>query len=158
MNLFFFEHQGNNLLRAKEVVILDTGYHLTSHPTNLTSRYTLCIEFVTNKVIKWAHLVTCFVKSTSPTPFIWHSSNLAQMLWTHWRCAYDFFFSKNLNVLELKSFFKHVLSRRHLLCIINSSYTFILTFFKLCTIVMDTLKMCMWFSGRLHILFTKIYM
>ena len=32
----------------------------------------------------------------------------------------------------------------YLLCVINSSYIFKLTFFKPCTVVMDTLKMCMW--------------
>jgi hypothetical protein len=35
MSLLFFEHQGNHLLRAKGVVILDMGHHLTSHPTDL---------------------------------------------------------------------------------------------------------------------------
>jgi hypothetical protein len=34
MSLLFFDHQGNDLLRAKGVVILDTGQHLTSHPTD----------------------------------------------------------------------------------------------------------------------------
>jgi hypothetical protein len=28
MSLLFFENQGNDLLRAKGVVILDTGHHL----------------------------------------------------------------------------------------------------------------------------------
>jgi hypothetical protein len=35
MSLLFFEHQGNGLLRAKGVVILDTGHHLTSRPTDI---------------------------------------------------------------------------------------------------------------------------
>jgi hypothetical protein len=35
MSLRFFEHQGNDLLRARWVVILDTGNHLTSHPTDI---------------------------------------------------------------------------------------------------------------------------
>jgi hypothetical protein len=60
----------------------------------------------------------------------------------------------------------------YLLCVINSSHTFRLTFIKPCTIVMDThtftltflkpctvavdtLKMCMWLSGRLQTLFVK---
>jgi hypothetical protein len=38
MSLLFFEHQGNDLLRAKGVVILDTGHLLTSHPTNIYSK------------------------------------------------------------------------------------------------------------------------
>jgi hypothetical protein len=43
----------------------------------------------------------------------------------------------------------------YLLCVINSSSMFRLTFFKPCTVVMDTLKMCMWLSGRLQTLFDK---
>jgi hypothetical protein len=35
----------------------------------------------------------------------------------------------------------------YLLCEINSSDTYRLTFSKLCTIVMNTLEMCMWLSG-----------
>jgi hypothetical protein len=31
----------------------------------------------------------------------------------------------------------------YLLCVMNSFHTFKLTFFKLCTVVMDTLKICM---------------
>jgi hypothetical protein len=34
MSLLFFDYQGNDLLRAKGIVILDTGHHLTSHPTD----------------------------------------------------------------------------------------------------------------------------
>ena len=34
MSLLFFENQGNDLLCAKGVVILDTGHLLTSHPTD----------------------------------------------------------------------------------------------------------------------------
>ena len=34
-SLLFIEMQWNGLLRAKGVVILDTGYHLTSHPTDI---------------------------------------------------------------------------------------------------------------------------
>jgi hypothetical protein len=85
---------------------------------------------------------TYFVYSTPPMPFGWHSSSLAQLLWTHWRCACDFLevfgqFSKNLHVVGLKSFFQHVLNRWHLhvLCVINSSHIFRLTFFKPCTVV-----------------------
>jgi hypothetical protein len=49
---------------------------------------------------------------------------------------------------------------RYLLCVIKSSHTFWLTFFKPCTVVMDALMMCMWrfgstrdghFSKNLHI-------
>jgi hypothetical protein len=44
------------------------------------------------------------------TPLGWHSSNLVQLLWTHWRCAYDFLedyrhYLKNLHVVELGHFF-----------------------------------------------------
>jgi hypothetical protein len=39
VSLFFFEHQGNDLLRVKGVVILDTGHHLTSPPTDLKLKY-----------------------------------------------------------------------------------------------------------------------
>jgi hypothetical protein len=53
------------------------------------------------------------------------------------------------------SFFQHVLNRRQLLCVINSSHTFRLTFFKPCTVIMDTLKICMQLSGRLQTLFEK---
>ena len=35
MNLLFYEIQWNGLLRAKGVVILDMGPHLTSYPTDL---------------------------------------------------------------------------------------------------------------------------
>jgi hypothetical protein len=35
MSLLFFDYQGNDILRAKGVVILDTGHHLSSNPTNL---------------------------------------------------------------------------------------------------------------------------
>ena len=35
MSLLFIEIQWNGLLRAKGVVILDTGHHLTSHPTDI---------------------------------------------------------------------------------------------------------------------------
>ena len=36
-SLLFIEIQWNGLLRAKGVVILDTGHHLTSHPTDIFS-------------------------------------------------------------------------------------------------------------------------
>ena len=36
-SLLFIETQRNGLLRAKEVVILDTGHHLMSHPTDMTT-------------------------------------------------------------------------------------------------------------------------
>ena len=36
-SLLFIETQRNGLLRAKEVVILDTGHHLTSHPMDMTT-------------------------------------------------------------------------------------------------------------------------
>jgi hypothetical protein len=55
-------------------------------------------------------------------------------------------------------FFQHVLHRVYILCVINSSHTFRLTFFKPCTIVMDTLKMCMWLFGSDRTFFRKIYM
>ena len=35
MSLLFYEIQWNGLLRAKGVVIFDTGHHLTSHPTDM---------------------------------------------------------------------------------------------------------------------------
>ena len=35
MSLLFYEIQWNGLLRAKGVVIFDTGHHLTSHPTGM---------------------------------------------------------------------------------------------------------------------------
>ena len=35
-SLLFIEIQRNGLLRAKGVIILDTGHHLTSHPTDIT--------------------------------------------------------------------------------------------------------------------------
>jgi aerobic-type carbon monoxide dehydrogenase small subunit (CoxS/CutS family) len=44
-------------------------------------------------------------------------------------------FSKNLHIVELSH-----LNRWHLLCVINLSHSFLLTFFKPCTVVMDTLK------------------
>jgi hypothetical protein len=52
------------------------------------------------------------------------------------------------------------ISSRHLLigfllCVINSSHTFRLTFFKPCTVVMDTLKMCMWLFGSVWTFFIK---
>jgi hypothetical protein len=53
------------------------------------------------------------------------------------------------------SFFQHVLNRRHLLCEINSSHTFRPTFIKPCTVVMDTLKMCMWLFGCIRTFFEK---
>jgi hypothetical protein len=46
----------------------------------------------------------------------------------------------------------------YLLCVIKSSYTLRPTFFKPCSVVMDTLKMCMWrfesahFSKNLHVI------
>jgi hypothetical protein len=51
VSLLFFEHQGNDLLRAKGVVILDTGHHLTFHPTDMQFKvYTVYIEFFPNDV------------------------------------------------------------------------------------------------------------
>ena len=38
-SLFSIEIQWNGLLRAKWVVILDTGHYLTSHPTDIKSSY-----------------------------------------------------------------------------------------------------------------------
>jgi uncharacterized membrane protein len=43
----------------------------------------------------------------------------------------------------------------YLLCVINSFYTFRLTFSKLYTVVMDTLKMCMWLFGSVWTFFEK---
>jgi hypothetical protein len=40
-----------------------------------------------------------------------------------------------------------------LLCVINSSYTFKLTFFKPCTFVMVTFTMCMWLFGSVRTFF-----
>jgi hypothetical protein len=51
--------------------------------------------------------------------------------------SYEFHFAGDI-------LFQHVLNRQYLLWVINSSQTFGLTFTKLCTVVMDTLKMCMW--------------
>jgi hypothetical protein len=44
----------------------------------------------------------------------------------------------------------------YLLCVINFSYTFRLIFFKPCTVVMDTLKMCMWLFGSDRTFFEKL--
>jgi hypothetical protein len=49
------------------------------------------------------------------------------------------------------------LNRWHLLCVINSSHTFKLTFFKPCTVVIDTLKMCMWVFGSIRTFFEKLH-
>jgi hypothetical protein len=43
----------------------------------------------------------------------------------------------------------------YLLCVINSSHTFRLTFFKPCIVVIDTLKMCMWLFGSIRTFFEK---
>jgi hypothetical protein len=45
----------------------------------------------------------------------------------------------------------------YLLCVINSSHTFTLTFFKLCTVLMDTLKICMWLFGSAWTFFKKLH-
>ena len=59
----------NGLLRANEVVkcILDTGHHLTSHPTDIQNR--LCkkykhISYLTNINCTWAKLLYFVVKIT----------------------------------------------------------------------------------------------
>ena len=62
VSLLFFEHQGNDLLRAKGVVILDTGHLLTSHPTDIQSKvYSACkiSSFKLKLLIK-----TCFVQKS----------------------------------------------------------------------------------------------
>jgi hypothetical protein len=46
----------------------------------------------------------------------------------------------------------------YLLCVINPSHTFRLTFFKPCTVVTNILKMCMWLSKKCSDIFRKIYM
>jgi hypothetical protein len=53
------------------------------------------------------------------------------------------------------SFFQHVLNKQHLLCVINFSRMFRLTFFKPCTVVMDTLKMCLWLFGSIQTFFEE---
>jgi hypothetical protein len=88
---------------------------------------------------------------------------LAQLLWTHWRRTCDvlelFGHFSNLRVVELSNF-TSMLAGGHcligyLLCVIKSSRTFRLTFFKPCTVVVDTLKMCMWFFGSVQTFFEK---
>jgi hypothetical protein len=53
---------------------------------------------------------------------------------------------------------------RYLLCVINFSHTFWLTFSKPCTVVMDTLKRCVWllevygyFSKNLHVVELSLF-
>ena len=43
MSLLVNEIQRNGLLRAKGVVILDTGHHLTSHPMDIFSAMNLSL-------------------------------------------------------------------------------------------------------------------
>jgi hypothetical protein len=54
---------------------------------------------------------------------------------------------------KFSSIFQHVLNRWHLCCVINSSHTIRLTFFKPCTVVLDTLKMCMWLFESVKTIF-----
>jgi hypothetical protein len=61
---------------------------------------------------------------------------------------------KNLNLDEL-CHFSAFLNRWCLLCVINFSHTFSLTFSKLCSVIMDTLKMCLWLSGSVQTFFKK---
>jgi hypothetical protein len=58
---------------------------------------------------------------------------------TFWKCS-DFF----------RKFFQHVFNGRQLLSEINSFHTFSLTLFKPYTVVMDTLRMCMWLLRSVH--------
>ena len=51
MNLLFFEHQGNDFLRAKGVAILDTGHHLTSHPTDIKVKIQTDKKYSYNKCV-----------------------------------------------------------------------------------------------------------
>jgi hypothetical protein len=46
MSILFFEHQGNDLLCAKGVVILDTGHYATSNRTDLRIKI---LEFPSTK-------------------------------------------------------------------------------------------------------------
>jgi hypothetical protein len=48
VSLLFFGHQGDDLLRAKGVVILDKGHLLTSHPTDMRTVY-VDIKFTLDK-------------------------------------------------------------------------------------------------------------
>jgi hypothetical protein len=72
---------------------------------------------------------------------------------TFWKCLGNFL--KKFICRWTQSFFQHVLNRWHLLCVIKSSLTFRLTFFKPCTIVLDTLKMCMWAFWKFWGIFWK---
>jgi hypothetical protein len=71
----------------------------------------------TNIYLNLVIFPACFVI----TPLGWHSSNLAQLLWTDWRCACDILevfrhFSKNLIVVE-RTFFQNFLNRCYFIVI-----------------------------------------
>jgi hypothetical protein len=104
---------------------------------------------------------TYFAKSTSFTPTMLTFSilKLYTVVMDTLKTACYFLkcsdiFQKNLHVVELKSLFQLILSIWYLLCVMTP-HSSKLTFSKLCTVVMNTLKMCTWLFWNVQTFFKK---
>jgi hypothetical protein len=74
-----------------------------------------------------------------------------------WLCrSFQTFFEK-FTCSWTWSFFQHVLHRWYLLCVVNSSHL-LDDILQTCTVVMDTLKICMWLFWKCMDTILKIYM
>ena len=62
MSLLFFEIQINVLLRAKVVVIFDTGHHLMSHSTDINFQIKIIKNVIVSKSLNFVVKITLLQK------------------------------------------------------------------------------------------------
>jgi hypothetical protein len=70
-------------------------------------------------------------------------------------CCYGRIEDVHVTFWKCSLIFRKIYMKRYLLCVIKSSHTLRLTFIKLCTIVMNTLKMYMWFLEVLGLFWNR---